>query len=132
MKTIKDIVDQLEKCDYVDREEGHNLSLNIAFERLKQLGSLNYQPEFGLNEKVIYKDKEMYVFAIRCAMSSHPEPEVEYLLSSEYNRQSTSNEGISGWIKEICIFSFKENLSKKIEEAKTLLSQNGFSVELRK
>ena len=28
-------------------------------------------------------------------------------------------------IKEVCIFSAKENLSKKIEEAKTLLSQNG-------
>lgn len=130
MKTIKEIVEQLGKCNYSD-DLHHPLRNNIAFIRLQELADLNYQPEFGLNEKVIYKEKEMYVHAIRCVPSSHPEPEVEYLLSDSYNRQSTTNEGISGWVHEVCVFSARENMSRKIDEAKKLLQENGFDVERR-
>lgn len=127
MKTIKEIVEQLAKCNYSD-ELGHPLENNIAFIRLSQLANINYQPEFGLNEKVIYKDKEMYVFAMRVKSSSQPEPEVEYLLSDKYNRQCTTNEASTDWVHEVCIFSTSENLSKKIEDAKSLLLNNGFKV----
>lgn len=130
MRTIKEIVDQLEKCQYKD-DLGHDLNDNIAFARLKDLSGFGYQPKFAINEPVVYNGEQMYVFAMRCAMSSHPDAEMEYMLSVECNRPSTTNEGALGWINENSLLSKKDNGNRIISNAISLLISEGYDVKKR-
>lgn len=123
MKTIKEIYEGIDRQINIT-----SLPTNVL-NRLIDLSELNYQPRFGLNEKVIHNNKPMYIFAMRVAMSSHPNPEVQYLLSENYNRQSTTNEGVSDWIEECTLIDFKENEDLKINMAMKLLKENGYKVE---
>lgn len=90
-QTIKDVVEQLEFCKY-EANEGHPLEKNIAFERLKQIAESNYQPKFHLNEKVIYEGEEHYIRGMKTVTQSHPNTEIIYELSLNYQRESTTNE----------------------------------------
>ena len=61
--TIKEIVEQLEKCKYSDKS-GHPLENNVCFKRLKELSELNYQPKYSLNERVIFKGDPYYIYMV--------------------------------------------------------------------
>lgn len=101
-KTIKEIVDQLKYCKFIDNN-GHPLELNTAFCRLKEISELNYQQKFNLNEKVIYKDEEYFIRSIMIVSSSSPYTEVEYDLSKLQNHESTTNKTDISKVNENCL-----------------------------
>lgn len=123
-RTIKEIVEQLEFCEY-EANEGHPLKNNVAFVRLKCIAELNYQPKFHLNEKVIYEDKPYYIRGMMTASSSHPYPEVEYILAVEYQHESTSNKTDISWVNEKVLLTIEAWKEREIAKAKKLLDDNG-------
>ena len=125
---IKEIYEQLLKCNFTD-EVGNSIENNVAFIRLKEIAKINFQPKFALNEKVIHKGLEKYVFALRAKESSYPFEEVEYLLSVQCNRTSTSNVAESNsWICETELFTIEEWNKCKVENAISTLKQFGYCV----
>ena len=125
---IKQVYDQLFKCNFFD-EVGNDIKNNVAFLRLDQIAKINYQPKFALNEKVIHKGVEKYVFALRVKDSSHPLEEVEYMLSNKYNHSSTRNVAESNlWICEAELFTIEEWGKRKVKNAISLLKEFGYCV----
>jgi len=123
-RTIKEIVEQLEFCKY-EANEGHPLEMNVAFQRLKCIAELNYQPKYHLNEKVIYEGKPYYIRGMITASSSHPYPEVEYILSVDWQHESTSNKTDVSWVNEKVIMTVEAWDKSEIEKAKQLLISKG-------
>ena len=125
---IKQIYDQLFKCNFFD-EVGNDIKNNVAFLQLGQIAKINYQPKFALNEKVVHKGLEKYVFALRAKESSYPFEEVEYLLSVRCNRSSTSNVAESNsWTCETELFTREEWDKRKVENAISILKDLGYCV----
>lgn len=122
-RTIKDIVEQLSMSDY--ECEGGFLKNNTAFIRLCEIAKFNYQPKFQINEVVYLGDNKYFIRAIRAKSASHPNPEIEYDLSLEWNRPNTNNETNLSSISEEKLLSKVEYKTKKIEEAKALLKAEG-------
>ena len=122
-QTVKEIVEQLSMSEY--ECEGGYLKMNIAFERLKCIAELNYQPKFQLNEKVVYEGKEYYIRGMMTASSSHPYPEVEYILSVTWNHESTSNKTDISWVNEKVLMTVEAWEKSEIEKAKKLLIDKG-------
>lgn len=125
-KTIKDIVEQLSMSEY--ECEGGFLKMNIAFIRLQQIAKLDYQNKFQLNESVIYKDKPYFIRGIRTVSSSHPNADVEYDLSEDFNRPCTSNKSDLMGINEKELLTPSENKTIQIQAAKKLLIDEGIKL----
>lgn len=122
-RTIKEIVEQLSKCNY--ECEGGYLNNNIAFIRLKEISELSYQPKFQVNEPVMYKGVKYYVRAVRSMDCSHPNPELEYDLSIQQNRACTTNKTDLHNIREKDLITCNDFEFNEIENAKRLLISKG-------
>jgi hypothetical protein len=92
-----------------------------------EIAKLTYQPKFYINEKVIYMDKEYYIRGLRATACSHPEFDVEYELSENYNHASTSNTSSHSGVNERELMSINDYRIQKIEEAKIFLIENGIT-----
>jgi hypothetical protein len=125
-KTIKQIYDQLSSSEY--ECIGGFLKDNIAFQRLKELSEINYQPKFQLNEKVMFNAEVYYIRSIQTVGSSHPECEVEYCLSKEWNRPSTTNKTDIEYVNERLIMTVEDWDFLQVETAKKLLREKGIKI----
>lgn len=121
MNTVSECIAQLKSCGY--ECQGGVIEMNIAFIRLEEIASSNYQPKFHLNEKVYYKDNECYVFSIRTKPSSHPDCEIEYQLSHSHLHQSTTNTENTGWVHENSICSFEQQKQKELKIANDIIKK---------
>ena len=123
MKTAKEIIDQLSKCGYTC--EGGSLEMNVAFIRLKEIADSNYQPKFHINERVMYNGGLFYVRGFRTKSQSHPNGELVYELSSEWNHPSTTNKTTLSDIDEKSLMTVPEYEVIEVEKAKALLKSKG-------
>lgn len=126
METIKQIVEQLSKCNY--ECEGGSLINNTAFIRLKEISNLNYQPKFNINERVYYNGKLYYVRGVMAKTASHPNPEVDYMLNEKYCRECTTNKSDEIGISESALMSYDQFQINELEKAKKLLEDSGFTI----
>lgn len=67
MKTLKEIIEQFEFCNYKD-EHGHNLKDNMAFIALKEIADRTLIPKFKVGETVFFMKNNIPVQAeISCS-----------------------------------------------------------------
>ena len=86
---------------------------------------MNYEPKFKINQEVYLEDDKYYVRGMMAKGSSHPNPDVVYFLSKEYNRPCTSNATDKSEIDECKLISVKDYEDKKIKEAQDFLRSKG-------
>lgn len=126
-QTIKEIVNQILSSDY--ECEGGCLKMNVAFQRLEEISKLNYQPKFHLNEKVVFNKEQYFIRGMITAECSHPNPEIEYILSKEWNHESTTNKTDVTWVNERLIHSMEEWEKIDIEDAIKRLKERGVLID---
>jgi len=86
---------------------------------------MNYVPKFKINEEVYLENDKFFIRGMMAKGSSHPNPDVVYFLSKEFNRPCTSNKSDKSEIDECNLISLKDYEDKKIKEAQEFLRSKG-------